>query len=243
MEDVLATCGCFGLVSGSSLVLWKDCWFTADLLAACFVSLCFCLFIMSVETVSASSFSCPSCPCCFSGQPYFLLSLPKPNLPPCCPPIIIIIYVQLFPLISSFSPLWPTFSFALPHPSFFSALPPSVANPSDRLRVPACSVHTHTYTYAVIASCCRSIMGPSSNQSGTCLLDQPNICLCCLSQSEWRLMRVPVSTCCCFVCFLFWLCERKCAFPARGGSWINSALSAFIPNAQLITAAEGYNVL
>lgn len=53
-------------------------------------------------------------------------------------------------------------------------------------------------------------------------------------------MLVPVSICCCFVCFLYCLRERKCAFPARGGSWINSAQSAFIPNAQLITAAEGY---
>ncbi len=130
-------------------------------------------------------------------------------------------------------------------PSFlFSAFPPSVANPSDVLRVPACSVrtHTHTHTYAVLARCCHSIMWPSSNQSETCLLDQPNICLCCLSQWEWLLMLVPVSTVCCFVCFLFCLRERKCAFPARGGSWINSALSAFIPNAQLITAAEGYTV-
>lgn len=45
------------------------------------------------------------------------------------------------------------------------------------------------------------------------------------------------------MCFLFCLRERKCAFPARGGSWINSALSAFIPKRSAdITAAEGYTV-
>lgn len=221
MDDDLAICGCFGLVLGPGLVLWKG-------------SL-FCLFILFVcwDWVGLRQFFfllvLPSS--CFSGQPYFLLSL-------------ILVPLPLSSMCSSFHPSPPFHPhdqpFHLLPPSFlFSAFPPSVANPSDVLRVSASSVHTHTHTHAVIALCCHSIMWASSNQSGTCLL--PNICLCCLSQSEWRLVLVPVSTCCCcFVCFLFCLRERKCVFPARGGSWINSALSAFIPTAQLITAAEGY---
>lgn len=75
----------------------------------------------------------------------------------------------------------------------------------------------------------------------SCLLDHPNICLCWLSQSQRLLMRDPVRLCCCcYECFHFCLRERKCGFPVRGGSWISSALSAFILNALLINADKGY---
>lgn len=53
-------------------------------------------------------------------------------------------------------------------------------------------------------------------------------------------MRDSVRLCCCYEFFHFCLRERKCAFPVRGGSWINSALSAFILNALLINADKGY---
>ena len=140
-------CGCFGLASWPGLVLWKVSLF--DLLLPCWqtvLSVYFvCLFFMIVETecVSASSFSLHLLPSsCFS---YFL-----PNLPPCSP--------SSSSACSSFhpSPLpfhphlkCSTFSFALPPSFFFPAVPPSVANPSDVLRVPACSVRTHTHLCSV----------------------------------------------------------------------------------------------
>lgn len=104
-----------------------------------------------------------------------------------------------------------------------SARPPSlplVANPFDVLRVclradtHACA---HLCSAAVEASC------DPATQSKTRLLNRPNICLGCLSQSPWLLKLVPLSACCWFVCFLVRLCERKCGFPVRGGSWIKSA--------------------
>lgn len=49
-------------------------------------------------------------------------------------------------------------------------------------------------------------------------------------------IRAPLSATPCqhllLLCFHLCLCKRKCALPARGGSWINSA---FIPDAQPIT--------
>lgn len=103
-----------------------------------FCSFILCLFFIIVETecVSTSSFSW-----CHALR-YFLWQTVFPPLPP--PRPLIIIYAQLFPpIFSSFFTSWPTFSFALPPSSFFF----SVTNPSDVLRVPACSVRTHTYTH------------------------------------------------------------------------------------------------
>lgn len=184
----------------------------------------------------------------FSGQPYFLLSSPEPNLPPPCPPppphhhLHIALSTHLLLLFT----LMANLLFAKP-PSFLFLPPLPLCQILLMCYVCLLARPAHTYTHLCSGSLLlsHSIMWPSSSQSEMRLLDEPNICLCCLcclSQSEWLLMLVPVSTCCCFVCFLCCLRERKCAFPARGGSWINSALSAFIPKAQLITAAEGYTV-
>lgn len=225
----------------SGLVLWQDCflvWFTADLLAAWLVSFIFCLlFYQCSGHVCLRLFlACPDFHL-FSGQPFSCW--PTQTFLP-------------FPLSSSY-----TYSSSQPSPhfhphdqpfnllsllSFFSCLP-SLCGKSFWCATCACLLWagTHTNTH-LCSSLCRSFIWPSSNQSETCLLDQPNICRCCLSQSEWALMLVPVSIRRCFMCFLFCLRERKCGFPARGGSWINSTLSAFIPHTQLITAAEGYTV-
>lgn len=148
-----------------------------------------------------------------------------------CEPVTVCAALSAFLLL--LLPLWPT----LPcPPSFlFAAFPPSVANSSTVRSVPACSVGTHTHTYAVLVRCCQSIRWPSSIQSESRLLDQRNVCLCRLIQSEWWLMLVPVSSCCCYEFSLLPAWEEVCLFFVRGGTLINSALYAFILNTHLIT--------
>lgn len=231
-------CSWFGLVSGGPcLVLMRSLpdQLTAVLLAAGSVPLfCVCFLLLLRLSVSQPVLFLGVMPSgIFSGKLFFLLSL--------------LLVPSLSSTHSSFHPSSPPFS---PHDQPFHLLslpPPFFFLWQILLMCYVCLLarcaHTHTHTYAVLVRCCRSTMWPSSNQPESRLLDQPNICLCGLSQSEWLLMLVPVSTCCCcFVCFLFCLRERKSAFPARGGSWINSASSALIAKAQLIIAAQGYAV-
>lgn len=139
---------------------------------------------------------------------------PSATLPP------ILIQIRFFLLIAS---LRPHNQALLSPPTFLVplALPLSLWW-QIRLMCDACAcvlgadtrMHAHT---AVEAS------HDPATQSETRLLNRPNICLGCLSQSSWLLMLAPLSARCWFVCFVVGLCERKCGFPVRGGSWINSA--------------------
>lgn len=90
-------------------------------------------------------------------------------------------------------------------------------------RVPDCSVPTRTHSDSVHAAVLESCDTALTNLSPECLINQTSAAP---SQSEKLFMLVPVSARYCFVCFWYCLCKRKCAFPARGGSWISSALSA-----------------
>ena len=216
--------------------------FTAVLLAAGSVPLfCVCFsIIVETECVSTSSFSWCHALQLFLWRTVFSSSPTLNQLFLLPPSSLSSTYSSSYPSSPPFSPHdQPFHLLSLPPPFFFLWQIPLMCYVCLLARC----AHTHTHTYAVLVRCCRSIMWPSSNQPESRLLDQPNICLCGLSQSEWLLMLVPVSTCCCcFVCFLFCLRERKSAFPARGGSWINSAPSALIAEAQLIIAAQGYAV-
>lgn len=87
----------------------------------------------------------------------------------------------------------------------------------------ACVLGADTHACAHLCSAAVEASCDPATQSKTRLLNRPNICLGCLSQSPWLLKLVPLSACCWFVCFLVRLCERKCGFPVRAGSWIKSA--------------------
>lgn len=141
---------------------------------------------------------------------------PSAMLPP------ILIQIRFFLLIASLHP----------HNQALLSLPPFLfCSPSlslwwqIRLMCYACAcvlgadthARAHLCSAAVEASC------DPATQSKTRLLNRPNICLGCLSQSPWLLKLAPLSACCWFVCFLVRLCERKCGFPVRAGSWIKSA--------------------
>lgn len=163
------------------------------------------LFFMIVET-ECVFFLLVLPSSCFSGKPYFLLSFPNQTflLTPPPPPNH---HSSFHPSPPPFLPSWPTFSFALP-PSFLFFCLPSLCGKSFWCVKCACMLTGRTHTLTHI--CCHSIMWPSSNQSESCLLDQPNICLCWLRQSEWWLMQDPVSPCCCYEFSLLPAWEEVC---------------------------------